>query len=267
MTTLTTLAIALILEPPPTRVEPVRETLHGVEVVDDYRWLEKLEVDSPEVQAWTTEQNNHTRTVLERLSCRKELSSKLERLMTVGSVSAPSMRENLYFYRKRSGEQNQSVLYVCDGIEGTPRELLDPNQLDEDGLISLDWYVPNHDGSLVAFGLSRAGDEMSTLHVMQTRNGHWLADEIPGKVSLAGWAPDGRAFLYSRLADPADAYSRVIKWHEIGRNERHDPTLLRQEQPSRIPFASLSENGRWMICGLSDGWSRNDLWVVDFDRW
>ena len=25
--------------PPPTRVEPVRETIHGVEVVDPYRWL------------------------------------------------------------------------------------------------------------------------------------------------------------------------------------------------------------------------------------
>ncbi len=267
MTTLTTLAIALILEPPPTRAEPVRETIHGVEVIDDYRWLEKLEADSPEVQAWTTEQNDHTRNMLGQLPCRKELSSKLARLMTVGSVSAPSMRGNLYFYRKRSGEENQSVLYTCEGIDGSPRELLNPNKLDAEGLISLDWYVPNHDGSLVAFGLSRAGDEMSKLHVMRTRDGEWLADEIPGKVSLAGWAPNGRAFLYSRLADPADAYSRVIKWHEIGRNERHDPTLLRQEEPSRIPFASLSENGRWMMCGLSDGWSRNDLWVVDFDRW
>ena len=266
---LTTLALTLFIDPPypVTPTEPVTETLHGVELTDDYRWLEDLEADAPAVEAWTTEQNDHTRAMLDRLPCRKELSEQMGRLMSVGSVSAPSMRENLYFYRKRSGEQNQSVLYVCDGIEGTPRELLDPNQLDEDGLISLDWYVPNHDGSLVAFGLSQAGDEMSTLHVIRTRDGQWLSDEIPGKVSLAGWAPNGKAFLYSRLADPSDAYSRVIKWHEIGRNARHDPTLLRQEEPSRIPFATLSKNGRWMVCGLTDGWSRNDLWVADFDQW
>lgn len=266
---LSALALTLVLDPPypPTPTEAVTETLHGVEFVDEYRWLEALEADAPEVEAWTTEQNAHTRAVLDALPCRDELTEELSKLMTIGSVSAPSMRGSLYFYRKRSGEQNQSVLMIRDGLDGTPRVLLDPNGLDDQGLIALDWYVPSQDGSLVAFGLSRAGDEMSTLHVMHTATGEWLSDEIPGKASIAGWAPDGRSFLYSRLEDPADAYSRVIKWHEIGRNARHDPTLLRQSEPSRIPFASLSENGRWLICGLTEGWSRNDLWVVDFDRW
>lgn len=262
-----TLTIAFVLAPPPTRKDPISETLHGEVLVDDYRWLEALEADSPEVEAWTTEQNAHTREVLDALPCRATLREEMSRLMSVGSVSSPSMRGNQYFYRKRSGLQNQGVLYVRDGLDGTPRELLDPNTLDAEGLISLDWYVPSQDGALLAFGLSRAGDEMATLHLMHTATGMWLSDEIPGKVSIAGWAPDGKGFLYSRLEDPSDAYSRVIKWHEVGRNERHDPTLFRQEEPSRIPFGSLSENGRWLLHGVTDGWSRNDLWAVDFDRW
>ena len=262
------LAIAFIAEPPPrTRIEPVTETIHGEVVVDDYQWLESLEVDSPEVETWTTEQNGYTRGVLDALSCRDRLRSEFSRLMTVGSVSSPTMRGDRYFYRERSGDQNQSILLVREGLQGDPRTLLDPNALDAQGLISLDWYVPSQDGDLIAFGLSRSGDEMSTLHLMETATGNWLSDEIPGKASMAGWSPDGRGFLYSRLEDPANAYSRVIKWHEVGRHQRHDPTLFRQEEPSRIPFASLSKNGRWLLHGVTDGWSRNDLWAVDFDRW
>lgn len=253
--------------PPPTPTIPVEETIQGQSFVDEYRWLEKLESESPEVEDWTTEQNAHTRQVLEALPCRDGLEMRFRELMTVDSISAPSMRGTKYFYRERKGTQNQSVLYVRDGLDGDPRVLIDPNSLDEQGLISLDWYAPSQDGELLGFGLSRAGDEMTTLHVLRTSTGTWLSDEIPGKARMSGWSPDGKGFLYSRLSDPADAYSRVIKWHVLGRNEKQDPTLFRQEEPSLVPFATLSKNGRWVLHGVTEGWGRNDLWVMDFDRW
>ena len=36
-------------KPPPTRVDNFREVLHGVEIIDPYRWLEEQE--SPETRA------------------------------------------------------------------------------------------------------------------------------------------------------------------------------------------------------------------------
>ena len=36
--------------PPPTRAEPVRETIHGVGIADSYRWLEDQQ--SPETRSW-----------------------------------------------------------------------------------------------------------------------------------------------------------------------------------------------------------------------
>ena len=51
--------------PPATRVEPVTETLHGVAITDNYRWLEGDNAESrsdqgkvtPEVASWTDAQN------------------------------------------------------------------------------------------------------------------------------------------------------------------------------------------------------------------
>jgi hypothetical protein len=51
--------------PPATRVDDVRETIHGVVVSDPYRWLE--DQNSPETRAWIDAQNACTQIVLKAL--------------------------------------------------------------------------------------------------------------------------------------------------------------------------------------------------------
>ena len=96
--------------PPATKTAPVTDTLHGVEIVDEYRWLEPLEKESSEVTEWTTAQNDYTRSVLEALPCREDLSKALEPWMTLGAVGAPRMADSGYFYSERTGTQNQAVV-------------------------------------------------------------------------------------------------------------------------------------------------------------
>ena len=253
--------------PPPTRTEAVTDTLHGQTFTDPYRWLEALEKDSEEVKAWTTAQNDRTRAILDGLPCRSSLEAQLGKLMTMGAVSAPVSRGNRYFYTERKGDQNQPVLLMRTGFDGDPVTLLDVNALDDKGLYSLDWYVPSEDGSMVAFGLSYAGDEMTVLHVLRVDGTEWMADSIPGKTGFVGWLPDGTGFFYSRLSDPKNPYTRTILFHEMGLAARHDPVLVSQEAPSRVPFAGLSRDGRWLAVGVNEGWDRNDLSVVAVAQW
>src|SRR4051812_10028405 len=163
----------------------VKEMIHGVEVADPYRWLEGDEkgVATPEVKKWTTEQNARTREVLDHLPGRAKLEARLRQVMEMRAIRAPEMMGNRYFYTKREGNQNQAVLYVREGADGSPRELLDANKLDKEGLITLSWYEASQDGKVLAFGIYRSGDENSVLHLMDVDNGKWMADEISGKVS------------------------------------------------------------------------------------
>lgn len=267
LATSTLLAPTALAGPPATRIDPVVDVMHGEEIIDNYRWLEPLEKESDEVREWTTLQNNYTRSILDNLPGRAELEKRLAELMSIGSVSTPSMRGNRYFYTERQGDQNQSVLYLREGHDGEPRVLLDPNTLDEKGLYSLDWYVPSPDGNLLAFGLSYAGDEMTVLYVMDVASGEWLADQISGKVNFSGWMPDASGFLYGVLEDPSNAYSRAFRFHTLGKHPRQNPLLFMQEEPSRIPFASLSKDGRWIIAGHFEGWAKQDVYAIDADRW
>ncbi len=252
---------------PPTKEAPVVETVHGVTITDEYRWLEALEKDSPEVAAWTTTQIDATRATLNALPCRSALTSALEPWMTLGSIGLPTMTDAGIVYRQRSGTQNQPVVMFRASLTGPARALLDVNAMDAKGLTSLDWSQPNEQGTLLAFGTSRQGSEMSELHVVEIASGKILADTISGKVSLSGWMPDGKSFFYSGLRDAKDPYSRETRYHILGTDPATDKVLEKQTTPSEIPSSGPSTDGKWIIGTLSKGWQANDLWIAPMDAW
>ncbi len=61
------LSTALVseLQYPETPKRPVQNNYHGIEVVDDYRWLE--DASAPEVNHWSLAQNETTQHYLESL--------------------------------------------------------------------------------------------------------------------------------------------------------------------------------------------------------
>ncbi|MEM7755395.1 MAG: prolyl oligopeptidase family serine peptidase, partial [Planctomycetota bacterium] len=288
--------------PPETEARPVTDDMHGTAVVDPYRWLEgdnsdptRMGLLTEEVAEWTDAQNAYLRSTLDPLSGRSAVERRVRELLESGSMGTPRSVGDYTFYTKQLGAQPQPVLYVGKASNGANgggggvaalngRVLLDPATVDTTGLTSLDWYTPSQDGSLVAFGMSRAGDENSTLYILETATGEWLSDEIPGKVSLSGWLPDNRSFVYSRLEDIDDAYSRTTAVHEIGRHWRQNPVLLRQRDVAAIyeglgksedelaalattwgPGGTPSRDGRWLSVGYWTGTSSNDVWVADLE--
>ncbi|QQR73698.1 MAG: S9 family peptidase [Holophagales bacterium] len=267
------------VRPPESRVAPVREVVHGVEIVDPYRWLEGDNSDpkqmgrvTPEVAAWTDAQNAYTRRVLDSLPGRAALEERLRPLMEVGSVSAPRVRAGRYFYTQREGSQSQPVVLWRQGVRGTPRTLLDPAALDPSGLTTVAWFSPSPDGEVVAYGTYRAGDENATLHLIRVASGEKLPLEIPNKVEAPEWLPDGSGFVYRNLEDPKDPYSGRVRFHRLGTAPTADPVLFRQftvEENKQLattwgPTGALSRDGRWLLLGYSTSTRSNDLWVADF---
>jgi len=290
---------------PETEARPVTDNLHGEQVVDPYRWLEGDNSDptrmgqmTDEVATWTDAQNAFTRETLDPLQGRAVVERRVRELIESGSMGTPRAYGPYTFYSKQLGAQAQPVLYVtsahggngngvASGSGGTAgRVLLDPVSVDSTGLTSLDWYTPSQDGSLVAFGMSRSGDENSTLYILETETGRWLSDEIPGKTRMSGWLPDNRSFVYSRLEDINDAYSRTTAIHVVGRHWSQDPVLLRQRAVEAIydglgknedelaalattwgPGGVPSRDGRWLAVTYWTGTSSNDVWVADLEAY
>ena len=71
----------------------------------------------------------------------------------------PRKRGQRYFFTRNDGLQNQSVVYVTEGLSGPARVLLDPNQLSQDGTVALTSWTPSDDGALLAYGTASAGSD------------------------------------------------------------------------------------------------------------
>tara|TARA_R110000868_G_scaffold241497_3_gene496508 strand:+ start:175381 stop:177558 length:2178 start_codon:yes stop_codon:yes gene_type:complete len=284
---------AALAAPPETKSEPVTDTIHGTTVVDEYRWLEgdnsnpaNMGLVNDAVASWTDDQNGYTRSILDKLPGRTALERRLRELMEVPSIGSPSVYGTRYFYSRREGSQPQAVRYVREGLNGDERVLLDPLTVDNSGLTTISWTQPNEDGSLMAFGMYKSGDENSTLYVMDVATGEWFADEIPGKVNFSGWLPDSSGFFYERLENTDDAYSSVMKLHKLGTHHRQDQQLFRQKDIEFFygdqnktdaelealkttwgPFGMPSKDCRWMTVGYWTGTAGLDLWVADLSEW
>jgi prolyl oligopeptidase len=255
--------------PPKATVKPVTDTLHGTKIVDDYRWLENA--DSPETQQWVTAENSYTRSMLDRLPGREQLRKRLTELLSIGAISAPQLGGKYYFYTKREGTQNQPVLLVREGVHGPDRTLVDVNKLAADGTVALDWWQPTEDGKYVAYGTSPSGSEDSTLQVVETATGSLLADSIPRtRAASVAWKLDDSGFFYTRYPKKGDVpegqevYNRHVFYHVLGEDPAKDALVFGAGLgPEDWPNVQLSNDGRWLLISVEQGWTKSELYLQD----
>jgi prolyl oligopeptidase len=252
---------------PRTRREDVVDDVHGTKVTDPYRWLE-ADTAAP-VREWTDQQNARTRAVLDPLPQRAAFASRLRELLSVGLLSTPRPIAGKIFHTRREGEQKQSVLYMRGSVGAKDRVLIDPNTLDRDGLVTIDWYYPSPDARYVAYGLSRGGDEMSTLHVMETATGKELPDRIPHtQRSSVAWVEDGFYYIVHPVPGSVplgdENYYRRVRHHRLGDDPTKDELVFGEGRPKEeIPIVAASPDGRWVLVTAFEGWARSDLYLLD----
>jgi prolyl oligopeptidase len=255
--------------PPVAEIKPMVDIYHGTKVVDNYRWLE--DGTSPATQKWVSDEMSYTRAILDPLPGRDGIHKRLTDLLSIGSITPPVLAGKYYFYTKREGMQNQPVLYVRDELNGPDRVLVDANQLAADGTIALDWYQPSEHGKYVAYGTSPSGSEMSTLHVIETKTGTILPDTIERtRAASVAWLHDNSGFYYTRYPKKGDVpagqemYNRHVFFHLLGSPvETDDPIFGEGRDPEDWPSVSLSNDGRWLIINVSQGWTKTEIFLKD----
>lgn len=134
---------------PRARKSDVADVYHGTRVADPYRWLE--DADHPETVAWVDAQNRLTRSLLDGPE-RESIKKRLTELFDYPRVGVPEKQGKRYFYTRNTGLQNQSVLYVREGLGGAERVLLDPNTLSPDGTVALTSHSATQDGRISGSG-------------------------------------------------------------------------------------------------------------------
>lgn len=259
---------------PDTRKENVVDDYFGVKVSDPYRWLE--DDNSEETKKWVDEENKITYDYLDKIPFKEKMKEQLTKVWNFEKMNTPFRRGKYYFFSKNNGLQNQSVLYYQEGLKGTPKILLDPNTLSEDGTLALSGFNIRKDGKYIAYNLSQSGSDWSTIVVMdlETQKNlsadtlHWI------KSSGANWKGDG--FYYSTYPSPtAHAYSgknenNKVFFHKLGTKQSEDKIVYEDHKHPDIGwYIRVTEDEKYLILSGAKGTSGNSFAIKELntEKW
>ncbi len=248
------------------------DTYFGTKIADPYRWLE--DDKSAETGDWVKAQNKVTFDYLATIPFRDKIKERLTKIWNFAKCTAPFKKGKYYFYYKNSGVQNQSVLYVQEGLNGTPRLLLDPNTLAADGTASLGALGISKDAKYLAYSINRAGSDWSEIYLMEIESGKKLADEIKWvKFSDIGWKGDG--FYYSAYDAPKKDASALsgkneyhkLWYHKVGTEQAKDVLVYQDKDHALRNYSgAVTEDEKLLLLYGSESTSGTSLAVKDLTK-
>jgi prolyl oligopeptidase len=247
--------------PPETRVEVVRDTLHGVVIEDPYRWLEDQE--SPATREWIEAQNGYRERVLAAAPSAERIRSRLERLMKIESRGVPVERGGAYFYTRRRADQELAVICMRRGLEGAEEVLVDPHPLSAEHTTSVGILDVSDDGRLLAYSTRQGGEDEVVVTFLDLESRRELPDRLPKGRYFGVSITHDRSGLYYARHTPAGP--RVFA-HAFGEEAGRDSMVFGEGYGvETIMSPALSSDGRYLLITVAHGSAadRSELYVQD----
>ncbi|KAJ8680821.1 hypothetical protein QAD02_016608 [Eretmocerus hayati] len=246
--------------PPAPYNESVCKVIHGTKVCDPYRFLE--DPDSNETKTFVAAQNEVTENFIKAYPDRQLISDRLTRMWNYRLYGIPLRQDNKYYFRMNSGQQNQSVMYVKDSLDGEPRVFLDPNKLSSDGTVLMKDGVFSPDGSVYAYYQSISGSDWQTIHLINVTTGEHLSEVLEKvKFFVIQWTHDNKGFFYSWYPESGNGTTKdlnhKLSYHKVGTSQSHDVVVAEfPEYPELTLFGVVSDCGKYLfvsVCQALDG--------------
>ncbi len=233
--------MAYVVEAPPlTSIDPVTEVLHGVEIVDPYRWLE--DQDAPATRKWIEEQTAYARAYLDAIPDRELIQGRVEELLVLKEViSEPWNVDDRYFFLKRQRNREQPVIVMRNGLFGDETVLVDPSSRGTGSSTAVGIIAISPDGRFLAYSVRQGGTDHSALEILDIERKTVLPDGLPeGFCTGFAFGPDASGFYYShrKVNDPRPNY-RAAFWHRFGTEPSQDREIFFAGEEPHVFLAIL----------------------------
>lgn len=244
----------------------------GKKINDPYRWLE--DDTSKKTEGWVKEQNAATNQYLSSIPYRDKIKKRLTELWDYPKNSAPQKEDDYFLTYKNDGLQNQSVLFVQKGLDGKPEVLIDPNKLSSDGTVALQATAFSKGQKYFAYAVSASGSDWQEIYILDFDTRTLIKEKLEYvKFTGISWAGDD-GFYYSGYERPKSEVTKYsaktefqkIFYHKIGTQQANDQLIYQdKEHPLRYVGASLTEDERFLVLGISEGTDGSEIKIKDLN--
>ena len=153
---------------------------------------------------------------MNKIPFRDRIAERYTDLFNYEKVSAPQKVGDYYFINKNDGLQNQSVIYYKKGEESEWMVFMDPNEMSEDGTVTIGLLGESSDNKYIAYRYSEAGSDWGKIKVRDIEKNVDLDDVINWvKFSGASWYKDGFYYSGFRHQKREQNYRTANKFHTV----------------------------------------------------
>lgn len=250
----------------------VKDIYFETTVADPYRWLEND--TAANTKAWVTAQNRVTQDYFSQIPFRKKIHDRLTDLWNYDSYSAPSTEGDYIYFYKKTGLQNQSVLYRQKKGSTEAEIFLDPNSFSKDGTTSLAGVSFSTDGSLAAYQISEGGSDWRKVIIIDAITKKQIGDTLYNvKFSSIAWRKKEGVY-YSSYDKPKEGSALAGKtdqhklfFHALNTPQKNDQLIFGGPAiPRRYVGAYVSENEKWFILYAANSTYGNELYIQDLSK-
>jgi prolyl oligopeptidase len=255
--------------------EPLTETVHGLTLTDEYRWMEDP-ARADELNAWIRAESAETQRVLAASPLRAEFAASIKavagQLTRVFSVQqAPGGR--VAFQRIGAEDRVPRLVVRQNGPERRERVLIDPNAKQAQGgasVVAVNNHAWSPSGRLLAVHTAQGGGEVGQIVVHDAATGEPVGEPIGpvwGEFRLV-WLDDATIAATVMAtpgthADPMQGMTLQLRRLESGAGWK--PLFGPQTQPfataaKDFPMLVAPPTSRW-VAALASG-ARVDLEVL-----
>ena len=240
--------------PPVSQIEPVTETLHGIQVSDPYRWLE--EQRSPRTRQWLAAQALYARAYLDTIPARGRIQNRIRELLDVETHDSIQKSGNRYFFRKRMSGQEQPCIFFREGADGRDQLLIDPAERGTGKYTSVRPIHISPDGRLLLYEIKEGGERTGTFELLDIQASKVLPDIIScGYLRGFAFSPDSRSFYYVHEAvAAARPHYRAAYHHLLGTSFYDDREIFSAGESAKLRLQIVpGEKGLgFLVCRFVD---------------
>jgi oligopeptidase B len=242
---------------PVARLSPTTQTVHGVTLHDDYRWLR--EKDNPKVIAHLNAENAYTEATLKHLMpLREKLVSEFKSHTKLDDTTVP-FQQGDWLYSEAFTADADYPTYSRQPVAGGAKEVwLDlPSLGKQFDFVALGAWDPSDDGRRMAYTIDFTGFRDYTLFLRDLTTGQDIPGERIEKVESLAWCADNRTVYY---VTSDDAKRPAFLWRKtIGQ-----PAKLVYEEKDRSYNLGVgrSRSGAY-VSVVSASSTTSECWLID----
>jgi prolyl oligopeptidase len=215
----------------------VEEMIHGIMVLDPYRWLEDR--TSSQTENWIAAQQERCENYFSRCKGMEAIRDRVRKYLEVEVLDQATRTETHCFYRRRNSYQEQACIYAKENGASSERLLIDPSGYGPFASVGI--HRISDDGSLLAYELKQGGTDTYAIHFVDVGSGAQLRDNLPTGFSRGlAFAPDKDGYYYCHDT-PELSGDHEIRFHRLGDPAELDETIFLCQRRSKSRLLLLSD--------------------------